>query len=82
MLLGLGVLRLLLRLALLLRLLVLLLACPVRVRVAGTGAAGPEPHRCEVGATRQVNGSTPAAFDLTVQVIIPAGRDALINALV
>jgi hypothetical protein len=77
MLLGLGVLRLLLRLALLLRLLVLLLACPVWVRVAG-----PEPRRGEVGATRQVSGSTPAAFDLTVQVIIPAGRDTLIDAMV
>jgi hypothetical protein len=78
-----GVLRLFLLIALLLlRLLVLVLACPVRVRVAGTRAAGPEPHRGEVGVTRQVNGSTPAAFDLTVQVNIPAGRDTLINALV
>jgi hypothetical protein len=79
----LGVLRLFLLIALLLlRLLVLLLACLVRVRVAGPGAARPEPRRGEVGATRQVSGSTPAAFDLTVQVIIPAGRDTLIGAMV
>jgi hypothetical protein len=80
----LGVLRLLLLLALrLLNLLVLLLASIVGPTGPGrAGVAGPKPRRGEVGTPRQVSGSTPATFDLTVLIIIPAGRDTLVDAMV
>ena len=81
----LGVLRLLFLLLalLLLRLLVLLLASIVGPTGPGqAGVAGPKPRRGEVGTPQQVSESTPATFDLTVLIVIPAGRDTLVNAMV